>query len=397
MNILFYLWRYPAYGGIEKVTTILANYFAERLEWNVSIVSHYGEYEDDLLPELSSRVNLSIMPHGKNPEDPDNTIFLQQVMALSRPDVLIFQDCYFNAVPLFQINKDIPIIAVEHNTPDCYLKALSFEHHTHPINNLHDFVVFKMLYPYRWAKLYLKTKRRHRLIYRISDAYVMLSSRFFGTFKRIAMMYNTPKLNAIYNPLTVQTELVNLDIKEKICVFVSRLVSEKGIGNLLKIWQLVEQADKEWKLVIVGDGPERITLEGFISKHRLLRVNLVGYQKDVKPWLRRASIYLMASVFEGWGLTLVEAMSMGCIPMAFDSYASVYDIIDNGSNGYLIKPFNTKKYAQKLLELFKNSDLRQVMAIAAQKKSQEFNIENICTQWVQHIEKVIQNHKTIDR
>ena len=95
MNILFYLWRYPAYGGIEKVTTILANYFAERLGWNVSIVSHYGEYVDELLPELSSRVNLRIMPHGKNPEDADNTIFLQQVMMLLRPDVIIFQDCYF--------------------------------------------------------------------------------------------------------------------------------------------------------------------------------------------------------------------------------------------------------------------------------------------------------------
>lgn len=394
MNILFYLWRYPAYGGIEKVTTILANYFAERLGWNVNIVSHYGEHEDELLSGLYSQVNLSIMPHGKNPADPDNTIFLQQAMALSPPDVLIFQDCYFNAAPLFQINKDIPIISVEHNTPDCYLKALSFEHHAHPINNLHDFAVFKMLYPYRWTKLYLRTRRRHRLVYRISDAYVMLSSRFFCAFKRIAMMHRTTKLNAIKNPLTVQPEIVKLEIKEKICVFVSRLVSEKGIVNLLKIWHLVEQEDKDWKLVIVGDGPERCTIEDFINEHRLTRINLVGYQNDVKPWLRRASIYLMTSIFEGWGLTLVEAMSMGCVPMAFYSYASACDIIDNGSNGYLIKPFNIKFYAQKLLELFNNFDLRKIMAKAATKKSQEFNIENIGPQWVQLIEKVIsQNYR----
>ncbi len=389
MNILFYLWRYPAYGGIEKVTTILANYFAERLGWNVSIVSHYGEHEDELLSELSEHVNLRIMPHGKNPADPDNTIFLQQVMVLLRPDVIIFQDCYFNAVPLFQINRDIPIIAVEHNTPDCYLKALSFEHYMHPINNLHDFVVFKMLYPYRWARLYLKTRRRHRLIYKISDAYVMLSPRFFCTFKRIAMMHSTSKLDAIYNPLTVKTELVNIEIKEKTCVFVSRLVSEKGICNLLRIWQLVEKEDKKWKLLIVGDGPERVTIENFIREHGLFRVKLVGYQKDVNSWLRRASVYLMTSIFEGWGLTLVEAMSMGCVPIAFNSYASVCDIIDNGINGYLITPFNIKMYVQKLLELFNNFDLRQSMAIAAAKKSHEFIIENIGPQWEQLIDKVI--------
>lgn len=394
MKILFYLWRYPAYGGIEKVTTILANYFADRLGWNVSIVSHYGEYEDELLPELSARVNLSIMPQGKNPADPDNTIFMQQVMALSRPDILIFQDCYFNAVPLFQINKDIPIIAVEHSAPNCYLKALSFEHQTHPINNLHDFVVFKILYPYRWARLYIKIKRRHRLVYRISDAYVMLSPRFFSTFKWMTMMNSTPNLTAIYNPLTVQTEFVNFENKEKVCVFVAQLVSEKGIYNLLKIWQLVEQKNKEWRLVIVGDGPERITIEDFIREHGLFRVSLVGYQKDVRPWLKRASIYLMTSIFEGWGLTLVEAMSMGCVPLAFNSYASACDIIDDGINGYLIKPFNAKMYVQKLLELFNNSDQRQIMAIAASNKSQEFNIENIGTQWAQLIEKVIvQNHK----
>lgn len=390
------MWRYPAYGGIEKVTTILANYFAEQLGWEVSIISHCGEHEDELLPELSPQVKLSIMPHGKNPAYPDNTTFLQQALALSRPDVLIFQDSYFNAVPLFHIDDDIPVIAVEHSTPDCYLKALAFECHTHPIDNAHDFVVFKCLFPYRWTKLYLKARQRHRFIYNLSDAYVMLSSRLFSSFKRITTLRHATKLKAINNPLTIQPS-TNTEDKENICVFISQLVNEKGLDNLLHIWQLVERQENEWELVIVGDGPERTHIEDFIREQHVSRITLTGYQADVTPYLRKASVYLMTSIFEGWGLTLVEAMAMGCVPLAFNSYASARDIIDDGINGYLIKPFNIKAYAQKLLSLVQNPCLRQTMSQSTKRKSQEFSIEKIGPRWRQLIEDVIINHKSIER
>ena len=60
---------------------------------------------------------------------------------------------------------------------------------------------------------------------------------------------------------------------------------------------------------------------------------------------------LMTSNFEGWPLTLIEAMQFGCIPIAFDSFESLNDIITDGFNGYTIPSFNIKAMANKVQEI----------------------------------------------
>ncbi len=63
-HVLYYIHHYPGYGGIEKVTTILANHFVENEEWEVTIISFSQKYTDELINELDSRVIFLKMPNS---------------------------------------------------------------------------------------------------------------------------------------------------------------------------------------------------------------------------------------------------------------------------------------------------------------------------------------------
>ena len=63
---------------------------------------------------------------------------------------------------------------------------------------------------------------------------------------------------------------------------------------------------------------------------------LKGQKKNPEPYYNEASIFMMTSSFEGWGLTLTEAQQYGCVPLAFRSFASLTDIITDKVNGFAI-------------------------------------------------------------
>lgn len=80
-------------------------------------------------------------------------------------------------------------------------------------------------------------------------------------------------------------------------------------------------------------------MELYIRKHNLSNIRIDAPTSDVAKYYEESEILVMTSIFEGFGLVLTEAMSRGCIPIAFDSFKSVHDIVDSGRNGMLIKPF----------------------------------------------------------
>ena len=82
-------------------------------------------------------------------------------------------------------------------------------------------------------------------------------------------------------------------------------------------------------------------------------------------------------------MVLVEAMSRGCVPMAFDSYASVHDIINDGVNGVLVKPFSIGEYSRKLIELIDNEEHRRKMEEQGLKSISQFNTPMIASQWLE--------------
>ena len=91
---------------------------------------------------------------------------------------------------------------------------------------------------------------------------------------------------------------------------------------------------------------------------------------------------MMTSSSEGWGLTLTEAQQYGVVPIAFDSYASLHDIIQDGENGFIIPNNNISEYIEKLKLLIINQDIRKEMASKCIESSKRFSQKNIIQEWI---------------
>ena len=88
------------------------------------------------------------------------------------------------------------------------------------------------------------------------------------------------------------------------------------------------------------------------------------------------------SKFEGWGMTLVESMQQGCVPIVYESFSAVNDIIDDGINGYLVPYKNEKEFSSQTKSLIDDFNKWQLMSENACQKVERFDIQKIADDWV---------------
>ena len=114
----------------------------------------------------------------------------------------------------------------------------------------------------------------------------------------------------------------------------------------------------------MGEGPYKSTLEEYIRRYDIQRVCFKGFQ--VSPPIqhyKEASIFLLTSDLEGFGLVVIESMSYGVVPVVYGSYEAIYDIIDNGKSGLItLIPYNSQKTIDCISLLIENEKLRKEMA-----------------------------------
>lgn len=220
----------------------------------------------------------------------------------------------------------------------------------------------------------------YREEFELCDKVVLLSDKFRSEITYFTHWNDFSKFTAITNPLTIEVPSVDIFKKKKIVLHVGLLSSQKRQDLLLNVWKIVEEKKNNWKLLILGDGPKRHQLEKQSQKLGLTNMSFLGFQKP-EIYYEEASIFCLTSGFESFGLVQVEAMAYGCVPMAFNSFETANDIIDDGVNGKLITPFNIKKYADELMKLMDDEEHRNKMAVKAVEKSKEFNVNKIGEKW----------------
>ncbi len=383
-NILFYITNYPGYGGIEKVTTILANLLAKN-NYNIFILSfHNGAKE--LMNEINTDIKVFFLPNENNFNSQENNIYINNIFNQYAIDWIIYQDCYSPIHELLFNNAIIDsqkkLLIVEHNSPCCQLKA--YKNYWEKLNwfNPHDFFR-KILYPYKKRSIYKKISLRHKLLLNKCYKYFLLSKSFKKELNYLVGNKYDNKIISIPNPVTLPpiSDTKSLEKKEKM-IFIGRLVEDKGIKYLLDIWESFKKEKNNWQLLIIGKGPLKKFMENEIQKREIKDIQILGTQTNVSPYLENASMLLMTSIFEGFPLVLLEAMSRRCVPIAFNSFSSIKDIIDDKINGVLIPPFNINQYVESLLYLTHNQEVLNKLAIKAEEKAQNFSLSNIEKEWI---------------
>lgn len=375
MNILFYLHKYPNIGGIEKVTEIIANYLTEK-GYNISILSYINNPK---VVNKDANISHYIMPEKTIINSKENVQYISYLFTKKRFDIVIFQDSYAPIEkPLFNIlnSYKTKLIIVEHNTPNCGWKI--FWYNLLRVN----LSIKKLLFlPYRYWYMSHHTQKRHKLLYNKADKYILLSQKFIPILSNIIKVKNPSKCLFINNPITIQDDVDPTIKRKKQLLFVGRFTHQKGISLLLKIWRSLYKQYPDWNLTLVGEGELENFIKSYITKYNLKNIQIEGYQANPSSYYNESKILCMTSIFEGWGLVLTEAMSLGCIPIAFNSFESVYDIIDNEKNGFIIPHFKVKSYIKTLQLLMEDEALCNKISNNAVTKSKKYLIENIGKQW----------------
>ena len=131
-------------------------------------------------------------------------------------------------------------------------------------------------------------------------------------------------------------------------IFVGRLIPEKGVDKLLRALPMME-CKENVALTIVGDGKERETLEKIVKESELeAQVSFEGIQRNVAKYLASADVFVHPAIWEeGFGITVVEAMSAGLVCVTF-SKGALPEIIQTGVNGFIVEECTEMALAQKL-------------------------------------------------
>ena len=195
--------------------------------------------------------------------------------------------------------------------------------------------------------------------YRFANKIITNNKRNFNILEKLA------KKNKIYFiPNHILLKKFPKKKPEKIILSVGRLHSQKGFPELIKAYALSKAPSKNWKLVIIGEGPERKNLKKIVKNLKLK--NKIFFKGFMDPyyWYQKSSIFILASRFEGTPNALLEAMSMK-LPVIITNFPGGMYYVKNKKSGLIVPSLNVSTLKKAIDEIINNKNLRNKLAAGA--------------------------------
>lgn len=366
MKIVYLIRDYINPGGIERVVANKANYLVNH-GYEVYIVSLFDK-EDLPFFYFDSKITF----HSLNLID-DKFINDNFVLKLSS---------YFNEIkPDIAISTGIGPLNYLYKVKDGSKKIL--ELHFAKYKKKYKLARFDSFLLGRLFTFIYSYKRT--AIARKYDAFVVLTDEDRLDWRGLNNITTIP------NPLSFVPNSYS-DLKTKRVIAIGRYTTQKGFDLLIDIWSKVHPYFPDWKLSFYGVGGKKRKLEDQVKRLNLVTsVELNPPTKDVEGELNKSSIYAMTSRYEGFGLTLLEAMTCGLPAVSFACKSGPRDIINDGEDGFLVSMGDKEGFAQKLLQLMSNTDLRGTMGKAARKNALRFKEDQIMPKWINLFDNLIKD------
>ena len=359
-------------GGVERVVAVKANYFSEKLGYDVAVIVTEGEGRKCFF-SLSDRVE--VVNYELDFEDLWRLPFWKKVFVYLRK-----QHEYKRRLKadLIRICPDFVITTLRREIN--FIKKINDgsikigELHVNRTNYRNfdekDSNWVKRLFARLWMNNLLGHLKR-------LDKMVVLTDNALGDWPELCNVVKIP--DAL--PFKIDNKS---NLNSKRIISIGHYAYDKGNDLLLQIWAIIERKYPEWSLDIYGNGNrepyQRQLVELGVDEQRC---HLFGTTSDVKKEYLSSSIFVLPSRFEGFGLVLIESMACGVPVMAFDCENGPRSIITDGENGFLIPPFDIHAFADKIILLMENVELRHKMGDNAQKTAFQYDIDMIGLKWKQ--------------
>lgn len=353
-KILFYFNSMTPAGGIERVISTLANHFGEFMEVTILVkdqaYSHYPLGDNIQLISLDSSLNFDMNNKMKRIAQAGINL-LKSTARLKQHLVSNQYDLYYLAHPLnvleFHLARGIDqqVIITEHGGINAYNIV------------------------YQKIKQWLYPKARSYVVPTSSDANNYSELGFPVTY--------IPHFKS-------SLDYVRSDLSNNVVLSIGRMTEAKRQWIMIDLWNKIvnEHHIKDWKLHLVGDGNLYDQLSNKIVTLGLQEyVKILPPVQDVERYYRSASVFMLTSHSEGFGMVLLEAISFGLPCISYDCPSGPRDIVEDGVNGYLIPmdDFNTLETATT--NLLTNSQKIHKLAHGAYSTSLKWNDEAILNKW----------------
>lgn len=374
----------PIIGGIERVSYTLTEQW-KQLGCSVSWLSRSSSHWFDVNESLFSIQYF--LPNSVDALSEENFRYVESIIREKNVNILInqaanVQDLVMLCEGIKQSFPNLKLISSIHFAPhinSLVAKANLFLHRGSWNIKAVLKIIRGVLYYYLVQSDSLNKNEKSALerIVTTSDSVVVLSEQYLPIFSKIV---SSNKYVAIYNPLDPIE--ISSNQKKKQILYVGRIeYGVKRFDRMLSIWNHLSKKYLDWELLVLGDGDYLSYFKEKTLRERIDRIKFLGFDNPI-PYYETASILCLTSTCEGFGMVLLEAMQYGCIPVAYNSYAALSDIITDGVNGYTVTAFNQNEYVKKLSQLMQDNDLRRKMSKEGLLVPPRFDSRTIARQWV---------------
>lgn len=353
------------YGGIEKYISSLCKMLQD--DYKINLIITYKMNEKPSF-NFSNKIDIKYLIDGKpNKEE------IKQ--AIKHKNIIKIISEGFKSIKILFLKKVRTKKAIKELECDYVITTRLYE--TKMVNKyLKNSKIKKIATEHNYpTKKYLKTLSKNLKHY---DKLIVVNEEIESLYKE----YLGTKVTNIPNFIEEQSE-EHTKLKNKQLIAVGRFEPEKGFLDLIDVMKLVTKIDKEIKLTLIGDGSEKKLILDKINECGLKdNINLTGYlnSKEIEYHMLNASLYVMTSITESFGLVLLEAMNMGLPIISFDSASGPKELLKN-DNGILIKNRDKKEMANKIIELLNNKKILKEYQQKSLTNIKNYTLENTKKNW----------------
>ena len=356
MHILYITNGISGSGGLERVLSLKTDYLISHNAYKISIITLNDGIHERFF-KFNQNINFIDLEFKKTLFNK----FYNYVTGLKKninrlnPDIIVVCDDGLKAffIPFF-IRNNIPVI---------------YERH---VSKFIELTNSKSIFGKLRASLKWKIMN---FMGQYFDKFILLTQ---GNKKEWALLNN---IEVISNPLPFSSNFKN-SLDHKTVIAVGKQSFQKGFDLLIKSWVIVNDKHPDWILEIYGKKEEKLKLLDQINSLNLnSSVKLLDPVSNIEEVYRTASIFVLSSRFEGFGMVLIEAMLFGVPCVSFDCPHGPGDIITHNKNGLLVENGNVRELANSICELISNNERRKLLGSQAKIDVNKYKIDVIMSQW----------------
>lgn len=370
-------------SGMGQVMSCKVNYLAEHTDWQMYVVL---TERPDLPFFYKLAPNIQYVNFDINYDELDTMPLLKKIFSYRKK-----QDDYKKKLTsyLMEVKADITVSAVRreinfiNDIPDGSKKIGEIHFEKQFYRN------FSKSYFPGFINRWITNKWQGVLIKQISrlEKFVILTEEDAKSWNMLTNKVVIP------NPLT-NFPNVHANPMSKIVISVGRYDPVKGFDMLIDAWAMVAKEHPEWTLKIVGPGDKKRYMEQVVRLGLEEKISCLGPTDKVSDEMAKASLYVLSSRSEGFGLVLIEAMAVGLPCVAFSCSPGPRSIVAHLQNGMLVEKNNITKMSEAICYMIDHDKERELFSKQAMSDSKRFHLANIMNEWIILFENLISN-KTV--